>query len=129
MILAIDPGDTSGLCYYKSAKDFKTFTIYKDFNGIAEAIKNASPSLVVFERFVLYPATALSLAYNDMYTSQVIGVIKYICDKEGIPYYTQSASNKDYVIYPKKHIFKTEHEKDAYGHAWYFQMNNKYKKR
>lgn len=121
-ILAIDPGETSGVCIFENPKKFKTLSIGKSFKDIADLIYKVKPDLVVYERFTLYPSHAKALVWDEMYTSQTIGVIRYVCELKEIPAHAQSASNKEYVVYPKNYKFSNDHEKDAYGHAWYFYM-------
>lgn len=124
-ILAIDPGNTTGFCLFTNPKRFTSFYVEEDLIKIHDEIKERKPDIVVFERFALYPAFAKHLVWSEMYPSQVIGVIKYTCEKLDIPYVVQSASDKDYVKYPEGHQFRSEHEKDAYGHAWYYYMKQK----
>lgn len=119
-ILSIDPGESSGICFFKSPTDFKTKIIYKDFIKISEEIKKVKPDILIYERFTLYPSQAKALIYNEMYTSQVIGVIRLTCEIMGIDPVVQAAVDKNYVVYPSDYNFSSEHEKDAYGHAWYF---------
>lgn len=123
-ILAIDPGNTSGFCEFYHPKEFKSFSVEKDLVRIHEEIKERDPDIVVFERFALYPAFAKYLVWDEMYTSQVIGVIKYTCKSLGIPYVSFAASAKEYVEYPKEYTFRSDHEKDAYGHAWNYYMKS-----
>lgn len=127
-ILAIDPGNTSGFCAFLNPKEFTTFYVEEDLIQIHNEIKERKPDIVVFERFVLYPTFAKHLGWDEMYTSQVIGVIRFTCEYLGIPYESQFASAKDYIRYPENCPFKTEHERDAYGHAWHFYMKQKVKK-
>lgn len=122
-ILAIDPGETSGVCIFKNPKEFETKSIGKSFKEVADLIHSTKPDLVVYERFTLYPSHAKALVWDEMYTSQTIGVIRYVCELLNIPTVVQSASDKEYVVYPKDYKFPNDHEKDAYGHAWYYYMN------
>ena len=48
--------------------------------------------LVVHERFTLYEDKAMSLIGSEMETSQLIGVIKYICDQKQVPWVAQPAA-------------------------------------
>ena len=122
-ILAIDPGETSGVCIFNTPNEYKTLSIKKSLVDVANIILDTKPDVLVFERFALYPTHAKSLVWDEMYTSQTIGVIKYICEINNIKYFTQSASDKEYVVYPKDYTFPNDHERDAYGHAWFFYMN------
>lgn len=123
-ILAIDPGNVSGFCEFYNPKKFSSFYVEEDFIQIYKEIKERTPDIVVFERFALYPAFAKHLVWNEMYPSQVIGVIRFTCEYLGIPYVSFSASAKEYVVYPEGHTFRSDHERDAYGHAWYYFMKH-----
>ena len=101
MILALDPGETTGVCIFKSPTEFESREIKHNLVAIGDLIKEVKPKIIVYERFVLYPAFAKHLVWDEMYTSQVIGVIKYEGQKLGSDLIAQSASDKDYVVYPK----------------------------
>lgn len=122
-ILAIDPGETTGVCLFKSPQKFKTKSLGKSFKEVADLIYSTTPDFVVYERFTLYPSHAKALVWDEMYTSQTIGVIRYVCELLNIPTVVQSASDKEFAVYPKDYKFPNNHERDAYGHAWYYYMN------
>lgn len=64
---------------------------------------------VVYEKFALYGWNEKSMAGNEFETSQLIGVIKYLCRKHGVPYTGQFASEH-------KRIYKL---------GWYVAMTRK----
>lgn len=127
-ILAFDPGENTGWAYIDTGKleHFDAGTIVRDFTGIESLIAFYSPHTVVYEAFRLYPGKAASMAWNDFYPVQVIGIIKFLCEKSGIQYVEQAASIKAFsggiddrwVKY--KAPDKTEHSKDAYLHLKYY---------
>lgn len=122
-IMGFDPGESTGVSYFKYGL-FRQETIVKDFTGIAASIASYKPDIVVVEEFVLYPNKARHLSWNDMYASQVIGVIKYICEVLDIPVVMQQANVKKFVDYSKCEA-KNDHEKDAYAHTWFYIKKNK----
>ena len=65
--------------------------------------------LVVCEKFALYAWNEKSMAGNEFETSQLIGVIKYLCKRHGVPYVGQFASEH-------KRIYKL---------GWFLAMSNK----
>ena len=84
------------------------------------------------ENFKVFPNKKLNLAWNELYTVKVIGVIEYIFGGE-IPIVFQQPSDKVTAIklikgdvwpfeIPKKirKEFSTEHEWDAYCHLVYY---------
>lgn len=117
-ILSFDPGETTGVCIFNNPKEYKTLSIGKDFQSIHNIILETKPDLVVIEKFVLYPSKAKKLVWNEFYPSQIIGVIKFTCEKHKIPFIEQAAADKEYVNY-LGHTFSNDHEKDAFGHAWF----------
>lgn len=130
-ILVFDPGESTGWCYRDNNGRVYGGTCKRKHSEVAERITVLHPDIVVFERFNLYPQMAKSLAWNSFYPCEVIGVIRYLCDKYGICYIEQAPSVKKYFGGFKadwdqlKEISMgvTEHTKDAYMHLKYFERN------
>lgn len=85
---------------------------------------------VVIEAFRLYSTNALEKVGDDMQTSQLIGVIKYIAGLELVPWTEQGADIKK----PTKRQLKARgyelspgsiHAHDAELHLHYFLLKNK----
>ncbi len=89
--------------------------------------------VLVCEKFSLYAWNEKSLAGNEFLTSQLIGCIKYICNRGGVLYVGQLASQAKslYRTNSFKHMTATEkrrmpwwgsgeHAKDAWAHGMYF---------
>lgn len=80
---------------------------------------------VVIEEFRLYPWKSQEQGFSEMLTCQMIGVIKYICNKAKMPFKEQGASIKK----PTRAICKAKgvrrltgtgnHAADAQLHGWY----------
>ena len=130
-ILVFDPGESTGWCYRAADGSVIGGTCKKHHAEVAEKITVLRPDVVVFERFNLYPQMAKSLAWNSFYPCEVIGVIRFLCDKYGLCYIEQAPSVKKYFGGFQKDWDQlrelsegvTEHTKDAYMHLKYFERN------
>ena len=131
-ILVFDPGESTGWCYQDHNGVVVGGTAKRRHEDVARLIEGFEPDIVVFERFNLYPQMAKSLAWNSFYPCEVIGVIRFLCDRYKIPYVEQAPSIKKYFggfkedweklkLDSKSNI--TEHSKDAYQHYRYFLLN------
>lgn len=134
-VLVFDPGDHTGWCFRDTSGRVVGGTCGKHHMEVAERIQILQPDIVVFERFNLYPQMAKSLAWNSFYPCEVIGVIRYLCDKYHIPVVEQAPSVKKYFGGFQKDWDQlkalsqdvTEHTKDAYQHLKYFERNGEKK--
>ena len=130
-ILVFDPGESTGWCYQDESGRVTGGTCKKNHMEVAEKIQVLRPDIVVMERFNLYPQMAKSLAWNSFYPCEVIGVIRYLCMRFGIPVVEQAPSVKKYFggfqadwdQVKTLGINVTEHTKDAYMHYRYFLRN------
>lgn len=142
-ILVFDPGEHTGWCCaeYKDT-DTPEWVLHggtadKDHRCVAELFDIYNPTLVVFERFNLYPGMAKTLSWNSFYPCEVIGVIRYLCAKKKILTFEQAPSIKkfsgglqyDWQLLKDNSIGiskqgVTEHTKDAYLHWKYFERNS-----
>lgn len=134
-VLVFDPGESTGWCFRDSNGRVIGGTCKRHHTEVAERIYVCNPDIVVFERFNLYPQMAKSLAWNSFYPCEVIGVIRYLCDKLGKLYIEQAPSVKKYFGGFQKDWDQlkelsegvTEHTKDAYMHLKYFERNGERK--
>ena len=137
-ILVFDPGESTGWCFRDENHVTTGGTLPKNHLEVARAITDRLPSIVVIERFNLYPQMAKSLAWSSFYPCEVIGVIKYVCASLKIPVIEQAPSVKKYFggyqsdweqVKQTKGFKLTEHVKDAYQHLKYFERNGEKKLR
>ena len=127
-ILVFDPGENTGWVYHDSDGKVAGGTTVRSHIAIAEMIDRIMPDVVVFERFNLYPGKAASLSWNTFYPCEVIGVIRYCCQKESIPIVEQAPSDKRYAGNLDARWVRlkgecpnvTEHTKDAYIHLLFY---------
>ena len=137
-VLVFDPGESTGWCFRDENHVTTGGTLPKNHLEVARAITDRLPSIVVIERFNLYPQMAKSLAWTSFYPCEVIGVIKYVCASLKIPVIEQAPSVKKYFggyqsdweqVKQTKGFKLTEHVKDAYQHLKYFERNGEKKLR
>lgn len=131
-ILVFDPGESTGWVYLDTLGKLQGGTIPADHLLVGRLIEELLPDVVVIERFNLYPGKAKSMSWNSFYPVEVIGVIKYLCEKESIWLVEQAPSVKKYAggfdmdwEKFKVNIKVTEHVKDAYLHLRYYQRFKK----
>lgn len=127
-ILVFDPGESTGWVYRTDSGLIVGGTCKMNHLEVARKFEEYAPDIVVFERFNLYPGMAKSLSWNTFYPCEVIGVIRYICIRESIPYIEQAPGIKKYAggLQADWHDLRnrcevTEHTKDAYLHLRYFE--------
>ena len=102
-------------------------TVLRDHVKVAQLLEQFNPDIVVMERFNLYPGMAKSLSWNTFYPCEVIGVVRYLCQRDGRELVEQAPSIKKYsgglnqLWVSIRHSFEyTEHTKDAFLHWRYF---------
>ena len=134
-ILVFDPGENTGWVAAEVSENgaitLTGGTAVRDHRLVAELFTIYYPDIVVFERFNLYPGMARTMSWNSFYPCEVIGVIRYLCQKNDIKYFEQAPSikkfsgglQKDWEMLRKK-CEVTEHTKDAYLHLKYFLRNH-----
>lgn len=100
-ILAIDPGETSGIATYVDGvvKSGQIRTSPKMLDVVFDKIK---PTNVVCEEYYLYDYKAMAQSWTKIRTLRYIGMIEYICAKLGIPLVMQTAQvGKSFVTNEK----------------------------
>jgi len=145
-VLAFDPGKTTGWAdVWDNPENTGVFYLphteaiespygtvmehgsFPNWSQVEELITVLSPDAVVYERFFIYPHKASSLQFDDVIAAQVIGVIRFLCEKLEFPVYVQTASEMKNHVVRKKHIssFAPDHEYDAacHGVIWMFKHN------
>ena len=126
IIMAVDPGDTSGIAVCSVAEHMSTFTIlyHEDISlwrGVEAVIDIYHPDVIVVEQYKLYPHLAAAQSFSTMVASRVLGAVEEIAERRGILLIEQSASVGTKIRLPE-HIFRqtgkywTEHTKDCVKH-------------
>lgn len=124
-ILGFDPGDKhTGWALLIDGKPFKA-GVLNNWRYLPKLIKRAAPHHVVAEAFMLYQRKAKAQSGSTMQTSQVIGIIRFICAEQKIPFVTQPAVRIRYDPLVKDIRFhKSKHANDALKHAMAFYLRN-----
>lgn len=114
---SLDPGDR-----YCGWVEWQEFTpVFSAILSPEDAVERLESSvtkleLLVYEKFMLYAWNEKSLAGNEFRTCQLIGAVKYICNRAGIPVVGQFASEgkSTFRREPFKH-WKARQWKQALG--------------
>ena len=136
-ILVFDPGENTGWVAEETTEEGAVFlyggTAVRDHRKVAELFDLYNPTMVVFERFNLYPGMAKTMSWNSFYPCEVIGVIRYLCQSRNIPFVEQAPSIKKYSgglderwVMLRRSTEVTEHTKDAYLHLKYYLRNSRH---
>lgn len=134
-VLVLDPGESTGwvsaTILPNKSYSLTGGTAGKNHCEIAALFSHLLPSVVVFERFNLYPGMAKTLSWNSFYPCEVIGVIRYLALKDQLPVFEQAPNIKKFAgglqqdwKELRKSTQVTEHTKDAYLHWKYFLRNS-----
>ena len=127
-VISIDPGGTNGICiaegdgqdwqikYVDGLEKHKLFEILEQIE--------VEGTLLIYETYRLYESKAKAMIGNEFETVQIIGVIKYICEKRGIPYRDSPTSNKafftDQRLKDMGLYVPIDHKRDAIRHFLYW---------
>lgn len=134
--LAIDPGQTTGICIGEVTGKFQ-FGISQcievpwdnRFEGVTEAIRAINPDFVVMERFRVYAHKAADLVGSENPSSQIIGIVElYLWQRGQLDnLYYQNASERvaTKVLPAHAELVKgSDHKRDAYQHFRTFIILN-----
>lgn len=128
-VISIDPGGTNGYCMASKASD-KDWTIIKvdgvekhELYKILENMfinENPKDILAIYEAYRLYASKSKAMIGNEFETVQIIGVIKYICEKRGIVCVDSPTTNKafwsDKRLKEMNLYVPIDHKRDAIRH-------------
>lgn len=129
MILAVDPGDTTGIAWWRDNGDFlgQAQIPLEELAQTWESLEiefDDKITIAIVEDFVLYGSRARSQVGSRMKASQGIGMVKAVASIKGTEVVVQPASIKktalqwSQVKLPSDHA-KT-HEWDAYLHGYFY---------
>ncbi len=131
MIVAIDPGGTTGIAYRITAESPKTL-IQFDEAGLYDWLEayHQNLSQVIIENFV----TGGFISKDGLYTVRLVGGVQALCHLWGIPCDTRNSNTRSTFIPQAKEILKKQkpnhviHEVDALSHLlqWeYLKSHNR----
>ncbi len=92
-LLALDPGGTTGWSLFVDGKLVRGGQCPGRAYILAKLIKDQFPTDVVIERYILYGNKTQEQIGSDMPVSQLIGVVKYVCQLSRIPVVMQGAGD------------------------------------
>lgn len=132
MILAVDPGDTTGIAWWRDNGDFlgKAQIPLEELPqtwGALEAEFDEPIRVAIVEDFILFGKRAQSQTGSRMKASQGIGMIKAMCSQGNRKCVVQRADKKiialkwSQIKMPSDHA-KT-HEWDAYLHGYFYLVS------
>lgn len=126
MIIALDPGVTTGVAILDSQQRLRTYQDVFSHKSLMEYLEDLSPTTVVYESFVYQRRNKV-----ELYPVEVIGVIRLYAQKYDIPLYVQSASQaKGFITNDKIEamglwVKGQKHGMDALRHLLYHQIITK----
>lgn len=132
IIVAFDPGETTGICVIEQADGDAKPTKYANvpFLELLDWLTSApKPDVVVYEDFQILPHKAVKFAGSRMETIQAIGMIKSYVHKHRARQVRQSPTIKTIaerwtqIPPPKNHAHG--HWVDAYNHGMYWLIEQK----
>lgn len=87
MIIALDPGITTGVAYLSDERIIHTDHIMPTHLNFTKYLASYAPTEIVYERFFYQRRNKV-----ELYPVEVIGVIKLFAEQYDIPLYAQTAS-------------------------------------
>lgn len=133
-VLAIDPGETTGIAVFQGTKlfQFDQIPMAGMPDALSELLEYQTYSQIVIESYRVYADKAQSHTRSEVPTLQLIGVLRYIIEKAAVPYRMQSASQaKAFQTNDRLREWglwqghKNKHAHDAIRHACYYFLFGK----
>jgi hypothetical protein len=136
-ILSIDPGYTSGVCMASTHDDFEVIQVgefdWDERFSVLETLltgkhaPNGMPlifDVVITENFRLRHDKAKTQVGQTFPSSQIIGIVGYLCYKQDIPLVIQEPGTRVRVKVLDEHKYMVvgPHITDAYQHARYYYV-------
>lgn len=144
VILAIDPGETTGVCLIQTAPTNDGFEVlcceevawndrFQRLHGLILGSEELpAPQTLVMEAFRLRQGRAYEQSGSEMPSSQVIGVVEAIWWLHGHPMtevtFQEPAAMARVQVLPEhvKWVTGSPHKQDAYRHARYYFLKHLY---
>lgn len=127
-VMAIDPGKANGWAIFES-RDKPAASGTLEPEELYRLLENERLTHVVYETYRLYASHSKQMIGDDFIAPQVIGVIKYLCNKRGLDVTEQPATCKAYYSDTKlKELglyVPIDHRRDAIRHGLHFLNHGK----
>jgi hypothetical protein len=128
--LAIDPGHTTGLAWFRENGDLEHMDELKmsKFHTFLDEQINNQICLIIMEDYKLYPWKSSEQSWSRLETVRLIGAVDYRAHVCGIPVVFQDPAIKPIgykwagMSKPKNHAHS--HMPDAYVHGVYYLQKN-----
>ena len=118
-ILSIDPGVTTGVVLLDTDKpcSLQGATVHL-WDRIDLIIQEMAPDVIVMEAWRLYPHMSKIMIGNEFLPVQVIGVVRYLAEKQHIPVVQQTAAEAKGIKASEIPTSVSDpHLRDAWCHA------------
>lgn len=126
----IDPGNTTGGAIWvfndTGLYELQTVDEYKTRESLYQVLEDNKFDVIIYEAFRLYANKATAQIGSDFEAAQIIGVIKYLAEKQKTPAIEQMASTKAFWSndrLKKMGLYVTsDHRRDSIRHFlnWYY---------
>jgi len=113
-IVGIDPGLTTGLCFFQDGKLADTGEAMSG-QEIAEFIDQHDPQVVVMENYIVGKRPS-----RPKEPLKVIGVVEYLCQEQGIRLVIQSPSILSQMMQRADGMHQSKHVRAACAHVLYY---------
>lgn len=133
-VVAVDPGKTTGTAWCDFVTQERGVAQHTDITALVSWLTEIRPDVVVMETFRPRRDKALALCGQDIYASEIIGVVKMRCLEQNIPLAMQIPATKDTVrqalltMCGLWNVTKgLPHARDAAKHLVVYALKNKLK--
>ena len=137
-LLSIDPGHTVGWGLFEDGVLSRAGQIAVDVSSSGtlggdsmwELVLDIEPEVIIIENYRIYPHMSKTHTWSSLNTPKLIGYIEAICQHQGIPYYLQMASTKEFCNNDKLREWGyyrqgEPHANDAIRHGCYWLLFGK----
>jgi hypothetical protein len=129
-LIAIDPGDTTGVSFWRSGQMVSATTMRRDLLLFKRVIEHFAPDVIAMESYRIYAHKTNQHTHSDVPTLRLIGAIELIAEMQQplIPIVFQSASQaKGFVTDQKLEAWGlydgiNKHARDSIRHAVYYMI-------
>lgn len=133
-VLALDPGETTGWCYFLGASFMASGQLgpFQTVEGaafkITELIDKYEPHAIIGEGYRVYAHKARSHTHDSLFTPRLIGAITLLSAQKKIKRFEQSAAQAKAFVTDSKlkewnfWIPGQRHARDAIRHAVYYLL-------
>jgi hypothetical protein len=125
-LLALDPGDTTGVAMFKIGRLWKSTSMARDLLAFERLIVGFAPDILVVESYNIYASKLERHTFSNVPTLRLIGAIEFIALKADIPIVWQSAATGKGFVTDEKlkwwgyYTTESRHARDAIRHGVHY---------